>query len=608
MLLFLFFVLILSVSAVPSSCENSNTIQIPTTYTYELSEDWTTTAILSENNASYPAVYLTLTGTGENVLISTCKSSSSSPQRTGIEVRSSCTAETTTEYSIKGSCGRDIYRIYELKSSTEYTVVFYCTTLPCTLTTVVMYQPTTHYQCQHALPLSESYVETLPLDNIPLSTHGCDGSSETHSGAWYQLHTSTIAGSDHYQVAATDPNGDSNDIFIESHSSCDSINCLTRDESSHDFFIDSSYRYIFVYTTSLTYELHIAVVRYDPISHTTCASAKSISVPYTAVSFIDTLSSNTFICKQHQYPSSYYNILLTESMDLAVSTVSSETAADTIIEVITGCYGDSSSSCINSNDDLDSENVASTLNFTAYSRTSYNLAIGQKTRVAHAHRLEIYPLSTAPHSACNSAAYLDIIEEEQRFYVYTKTAYPTRVSSQILRGGYYRFNSPTRKRIAINTCESGTQIQNVIAVFKSCQTLDDEDGVYSLPDVLVAGSNSTKFSCGSVGTMLSFVAQENVDYYVFIGSLQEGYDGMIEVEVIIDESSESPDGPDGPDDHPSEEHNNNSDEPKSSGIGFWGVYGILLYAVYFIFVVSSVVLVIVIYKKKNRASSTFSSF
>ncbi|BFU24512.1 hypothetical protein EHI8A_165280 [Entamoeba histolytica HM-1:IMSS-B] len=593
----------------PFNCENAVSISLPFTRAQNVPSAWPLTPVISEGGAQYPVFYLSIIGTDNDVVFSTCKTQSK-VSGTGIELIQGCTSTTVLEPIYSGSCNKDEYKVFHLDAGVKYIAKFYAKESDSQIIMNVQLKGQNHYQCIDALSLTESYTDTIPLKQLKQSLHGCDGIEEYHQGAWYQLKKSASSSVEHYRIGASTLSGDIVNIGIEQQLTCDSSQCVSRETNTAqmDIFLNDEIRYVFVYGTGGQETLSVGIVKFDNIAHSVCTAPKIISLPFTTVGFIDTTQSNTLKCIMTQYPSFWYSIQLSESLDVIATTVSSDTKVDTYLEVLTGCYGDENVNCIAYNDNLDnSADTSSRLTFSAYSRTVYNIAVAQKERTARAHRFSIYPTQAPAGSMCETSNYLDTVEAQQTIYVHTAYAYETKVSGKTLKGSYFRFNTHVSLQLTIRTCSTGTEINNVIAIFKSCNTQKDKDGKYvSIPDIMVAGTNSSKRACGTYGAELSYQTQPDTNYYLFIASLEHGYDGMIEAEVILEEKSQNPPTPP-PEDSSAEDNDDNNNE-QHHGISGWGVWGILLYAVYFVIIIVALIIIIIIYKKKNSSSSSFSSF
>ncbi|ELP94951.1 hypothetical protein EIN_250750 [Entamoeba invadens IP1] len=562
---------------------------------------WPKTTVISEYNEQYTVVYLSIVGTGNEVVLSTCMSKSTTGG-SGVEVVSSCSATTVVSAKINGVCGMDQYKVYKFESGVTYIAKFFCKSEECTINVNGQMKSQNHYQCEDSLLTEDTYTENVPLDQLTASQHGCNGIETSNKGSWYLIQKGLNTNVEHYSIGAVDATtGLSTGIVIETHSSCDAY-CTAKDTTGkHDVFLNSGSLYVFVYSSTGSTSISVGIVKYDEVEHSSCISPKSITIPFTTIGFIDPNARNTLKCSMKSLPSFWYNIQLTESVDLIATTNSIDTKADTLLEVEVGCYPEGE--CITQNDDIEnSATKASKISFTAYSRTSYNLAVAQTDLVARAHRISIYQTTPLESSKCATSAYLDFMVPQQNLYVYTTESHPTAAAGMVLRGSYYRFYLNKPMHITVKTCTSGTEVNNLIGIFKKCETKTVDGKEVSIPDVLVAGSNSSSKACGNYGAQFTYRAEAGQDYYLFVGAMETGSDGMIVAEVILDDSSEAP--------HPEwssdDSHNNNSED--KNGISGWGIWGILFYGIYFVLIVVIAIALIIFYKRKNSSSSSFSSF
>ena len=463
-----------------------------------------------------------------------------------------------------------------------------------------------HYQCVDALALKESYTDSVPIDQVKESIHGCNGVQESHKGSWYQLFKTAEATVDHYKIGGYNRLGESKDIVVETYDTCDSTQCGNRQQGTHlDLQLNIGYKYVFVYSLVPEDIISVGVVLFDKVEHSVCTNPKAITVPYTKVGFIDTTHKTAMKCNMRNMASFWYSIYLTESVDLTVSTISTDTKVDTYVEVLTGCYGDSNSQCIASNDNRESTlDKSSKVSFSAYSVTKYNVGVGQWDANPGAHRISIYPTHKPSESRCSTAKYLNLVEQ-QTLYVYTEYAYLTKVGANLLKGTYYRFFTDNRHlQITVRTCAVGTQINNLIGIFEGCKTQQIDGEEYSTPETLVAGRNSSNIACGNYGAEITYLAKPQTNYYLYIAALQNGYDGFIEAEVIIEEKN--PEDSDIPDDDKKSEGTGNLDEDEN-GMSGWEIFGMLFY-VYAVVVFALATVGILFFKKKNTSSSSFSNF
>ncbi|EKE39953.1 hypothetical protein ENUP19_0052G0002 [Entamoeba nuttalli] len=610
--------------SIPATCTRSLPIKLlPFTRTIDIPDAWPTQAGACLDEQEHKSVYLTLEGTGSEVVISTCKSLDSSLKPIGVSVEliNNCEDENCAfDGSEYGECGENNYIVKKTEKGQNYYIKAYCNTGNCEITLSVYEKASSHDTCESARELIRptQYSEIADVKRLQTSIHGCHSVAKTDAGLWYLLKRSSDIVNEKYTILGMSATR-SKIAWIEFPYECGLIQCeqLIQGEAHLSFAKES--QYIFVYSNNDYGQkgLIVQFISEEENYYHNCPDAMFITLPFTAIHSFDN-SASQLLCSSKSAASSFYRFVLPEDQKVDVSTCFPKTIIDTGIEITTGCFGDSdlSASCIDYNSEgKGCVNGAAAMSVSLKGEQQYYLNIyseSKSTLNLKQYRFVIFTEEVPKNSVCNKAIELPYEDGYSEYLVLNRYSKETNFGSEYgtTKGSWFHINVMKKTTVTVRTCSPSTTSDSLIVTANECYVTQQNSKEMSNPteleDIAVSGINN----CDIHGTYLTFNLEANQSKFIFVGPQNFNDEAFIGVEFYMnspdddDDDNDSSSSSQKPTESSSSNNNNKDDDDYNNSttpIG-WIIFGVLFYVLFVIVLIITIIAIKM--KRKNSGYAT----
>ena len=541
----------------PYVCPNAVPIQqLPFSYEIEISHDWPAErGRCFYTDEEMRSLYLTFTGTGSDVVFSTCKSMTSQLKAVGtaIELLSNCeNMECELMNEEYGACGGNMYIVKHTEKDKKYVLRMYCTDTQaesCPLSINVYERSESHDTCENARTLENpgTYQEIVVVENIGKSAHGCSGKADsTDPGLWYKfIHTMEID-VEIYTVYAKSALGDEIG-WIEMPTECNTNICSTQPTQGHVRLTmnhHDSYQYIFVYPDPKRGQqgLLVQFVNEIPQQYVTCENALEIQLPYTGLhTFEDTV--NQMACTTIKAPANYYKFRLAKKQQVDISTCFAKTMVNTGVEIVKNkCPSEGGSCTVYKSESDGCAYGAVKMQHTLDKDTDYYLTIYSEATQALAvrqYRFVIFTEEVPENSMCATATELPFEDGYAEYLVLNRYGRMSNFGKAYgeTRGSWFHIKVTKKMSITVRTCSPDTTTNSFIVLADECKTEGSGSQTVSTPSKLSNLAKSSEITCDIHGTYTTFELDEGEEKYIFVGPESFNTDCFIGAQFYMDLTS-----------------------------------------------------------------------
>ncbi|ELP87797.1 hypothetical protein EIN_411500 [Entamoeba invadens IP1] len=569
----------------PTVCKNA--VECPSeTLQFTLNNQITQTPNRCENTAfTRPSVFYTLKGNGLVYYIDTCQTTQG---ETEIEVFESCTSTTCEQFAMT-ECGNQQYVTYQSVVGKDAIFRVSCLTASCNVVLTLHTNKTQRNDfCEDALQIKENTNIEFITDTFIESKHGCDGTPFNSRGKWLVFSPEEAS----YTIQAA-THSLSKISRIEAKSGCANYYC---DISRLGELTISPKTMTYVFVEGNPEEkTSVKITKVAPHVNEACDSALEIEVPFSGVFSNTYHSTQRSTCGNSSHENVWFTFNSELYKDVTISTCFEEFGYQSYLEFTSGECG--SLQCVS--------NASPSANcFGGFEETiivddnkKYLFYIGSALeQVTGYFQVTVRTNSVPEYSVPENAIVISSLAR-----TFSKTIDSTKcvnsllvdtdVSKRTLKGAFFVLQENPNTIVAITTCSSSTQIENVITTANGAYNDGTKNNIV-LNDYSLYTDHRLS-PCGVKGTALVFNSSSIQTYPLlfFIGGVENSA-GLIKVDFVLDFPVEP-----------------TSSESSESGFDFLPVYitlgvfaGIVLLL---IFVVGSYFTYYIIIKKRNEKYQLF---
>jgi len=252
---------------------------------------------------------------------------------------------------------------------------------------------------------------------------------------------------------------------------------------------------------------HVDFYEDTPSPNQHCDGAREVaSLPYYTAAYTSKSEASYSTCAGgKQWQGVWYRIKGTGKR-IRAATVSGYTHFDTVLELHSDCPASGGQdTCLGYNDDSSHQGLEASLDWDSVDGTYYYLFVRGYEGAVGLFSLDVYEVAEPANGKCAVAQELQPMRPATGYTTYAPASDAKCVAGKPRTGVWFKFKNTQSTPVVLSTCDSATTFDTEIEVYTSC-TDSGADGCVD---------HSHDFKC-TQGTIISFDAQANVDYFVFV--------------------------------------------------------------------------------------------